>query len=227
MTNKNANLIVLSSGTENPDSESGKTLEALSNATLDGTLNARIAVVASQFQHGRTAYLAHKLGIPFFWIEDPKDEECYEDLWERSEHQLRVLAGYDCLVPNPDTNTVNIHPALLPDCGGPGWYGDGVHYRVAFKIRSGELNEYGLTIHFAGEEIDSGPVIFQQRYKVSSDLQGIITAAYLKETIKAQEQYWYPRIIDLILRENIRWDGRHNHSLILPEGYQPVHRCAD
>lgn len=76
---------------------------------------------------------------------------------------LIVLAGFLWLIPEKMVNAfpnriVNIHPALLPDYGGKGMYGDRVHQAV---IDNGET-ESGITIHYVNEKYDEGNVIFQE-----------------------------------------------------------------
>lgn len=58
--------------------------------------------------------------------------------------------------------TVNIHPALLPDFGGRGMYGDRVHRAV---IDSG-VRTSGCTVHYVDEEYDHGPTILQRSCEV-------------------------------------------------------------
>ena len=57
---------------------------------------------------------------------------------------------------------INIHPALLPDFGGPGMYGHRVHEAV---LASG-ARESGVTVHFVDEEFDRGEIIAQERVPV-------------------------------------------------------------
>ena len=54
-------------------------------------------------------------------------------LWKIPEHLIRLWPG----------KILNIHPALLPQYGGPGMYGDRVHSAV---IQNAE-KESGITIH--------------------------------------------------------------------------------
>ncbi len=57
---------------------------------------------------------------------------------------------------------INIHPALLPDFGGPGMYGQRVHRAV---LASG-ATESGATVHFADEAFDRGAIIAQEKVRV-------------------------------------------------------------
>lgn len=83
--------------------------------------------------------------------------------------QLVVLAGYLKLVPPAVVaqfrgRMINIHPALLPDFGGPGMYGHHVHEAV---LASG-AQQSGATIHFVDEAFDRGDIIAQERVPVMS-----------------------------------------------------------
>ena len=73
-----------------------------------------------------------------------------------------VLAGFLLKIPQYliqafPNKIINIHPALLPNFGGKGMYGDKVHQAV---IASGE-KESGITIHLVDEHYDHGKTVFQ------------------------------------------------------------------
>ncbi|MBU1874696.1 phosphoribosylglycinamide formyltransferase, partial [bacterium] len=78
-----------------------------------------------------------------------------------------LLAGYLKLIPAPIVEyyrnaIINIHPALLPNFGGKGFYGEKVHQAV---IESG-VKITGVTIHFVDEHYDQGTVIIQEKVNV-------------------------------------------------------------
>ena len=80
---------------------------------------------------------------------------------------LIVLAGYLRFVPITVTRRyagriVNVHPALLPEFGGPGMYGARVHCAVLDARASAS----GPTVHFVDEVYDHGAVIAQWRVPV-------------------------------------------------------------
>lgn len=78
------------------------------------------------------------------------------------------FAGFLSLLRIPDAylgRCINIHPALLPDFGGKGMYGDHVHAAV---LEAGEA-ESGCTVHFADNEYDHGPIIGHRRCVVKPD----------------------------------------------------------
>ena len=79
-----------------------------------------------------------------------------------------VLAGFLLKIPEyliqafPE-KIINIHPALLPNFGGKGMYGNKVHEAV---IASGE-KESGITIHLVDEHYDHGKTLFQATVAVN------------------------------------------------------------
>lgn len=85
---------------------------------------------------------------------------------------------------------LNVHPALLPKYGGPGFYGANVHEAV---LEAGEI-ETGMTIHFVTEEVDGGPIFVQKRVAIEPG----DTADDLKNKVQALEKKWYPEAIRLI-----------------------------
>ncbi|MGE5802506.1 MAG: formyltransferase family protein, partial [Gemmatimonadota bacterium] len=83
------------------------------------------------------------------------------------EIEIVVLAGYLKLVPAAVVRQfrgrmINIHPALLPDFGGPGMYGHHVHEAV---LASG-ARESGATVHFVNEAFDRGEIIAQEKVRI-------------------------------------------------------------
>ncbi len=72
------------------------------------------------------------------------------------------LTGYLRLIPPAVVSAyprriLNIHPALLPDFGGKGMYGQRVHEAV---LASG-AEVSGATVHYADEEYDRGTIVGQ------------------------------------------------------------------
>ncbi len=111
-----------------------------------------------------------------------------------------VLAGYLRLLPSwliqkYPGRIVNIHPALLPNYGGKGMYGEHVHKAV---IASGD-KQSGITIHYVNEDYDKGDIIFQARCPVlPSD-----TPDSLAERIHELEYEHYPRVVEKLIMSNV------------------------
>jgi phosphoribosylglycinamide formyltransferase-1 len=104
-----------------------------------------------------------------------------------------VLAGFLWLVPDNilemyNKRIINIHPALLPDFGGKGMFGENVHKAV---LESGK-KESGISIHYINESYDKGDLIFQARCKVdASDTPGSLAAK-----VHELEYSHYPKVIE-------------------------------
>ncbi len=112
---------------------------------------------------------------------------------------LIVLAGFLWIVPAKIINAfpkriVNIHPALLPDYGGKGMYGDRVHRAV---IENHE-KESGITIHYVNENYDEGAFILQAACKLDDN----DTPETLAEKVHVLEHKYYPRTIERVLLGN-------------------------
>tara|TARA_R110002050_G_scaffold147017_1_gene272634 strand:- start:14979 stop:15545 length:567 start_codon:yes stop_codon:yes gene_type:complete len=110
---------------------------------------------------------------------------------------LVVLAGFLWLVPQNMVHAfpnkiINIHPALLPNYGGKGMYGDRVHQAV---IAAGDT-ESGITIHYVNEQYDDGAIIAQYKCAISST----DTADSLASNIHVLEHKYFPSVIENVLK---------------------------
>ncbi len=108
-----------------------------------------------------------------------------------------ILAGFLWLIPKSlihfyPERIINIHPALLPDYGGKGMYGDAVHRAV---IASGD-KESGISIHFVDEKYDHGKIIFQAKCLISPG----DTSEMLAQKIHKLEYEHFPKIIERVVR---------------------------
>jgi phosphoribosylglycinamide formyltransferase-1 len=111
---------------------------------------------------------------------------------------LIVLAGFLWLVP-PNliaayaNKIINIHPALLPNYGGKGMYGDHIHRAVL----AAQEKESGITIHFVNEHFDEGEIIQQFRFKIEpkDELENI------RFKIQQLEHQQFPKVIESLVRK--------------------------
>ena len=104
-----------------------------------------------------------------------------------------VLAGFLWLIPERildlyKKRVINIHPALLPDYGGKGMYGEKVHEAV---IRNHE-KESGITIHYVNKDYDKGDIIFQAGVKIVVE----ILLTHWPQRCMQLEYKHYPKIIE-------------------------------
>ena len=87
---------------------------------------------------------------------------------------------------------INIHPALLPNYGGKGMYGDNVHKAV---IASGDT-ESGITIHYVNQHYDDGAIIAQFKCAISLN----DTPDSLASNIHKLEHQHFPIVIENVLK---------------------------
>jgi folate-dependent phosphoribosylglycinamide formyltransferase PurN len=95
-------------------------------------------------------------------------------------------------LPEYQTRVINIHPALLPNYGGPGMYGLRVHQAV---LNAGD-RETGATVHFVNEHYDEGQPIAQIRV----DVADLGTAEAIAARVFQAECQIYPKVIDGLTR---------------------------
>ena len=141
---------------------------------------------------------ARKLQVPLrvFSRKDFYESHEIEKELEKINPDLIILAGFLWLIPKSiiekfHHRIINIHPALLPDYGGKGFYGNIVHQAV---IDGGDKYS-GITIHYVNEEFDKGEIIFQDKVEVGNNE----TSESLAHKIHALEYEYYPKIIEKIL----------------------------
>jgi phosphoribosylglycinamide formyltransferase 1 len=139
----------------------GTNLQALLDACTDGE-PARVVLVASNDPSAGALTRARSAGVPAEIIDRPSDGSLLLELLRKAAPDLVVLAGYLRLVPESvvaayDGRMINVHPALLPDFGGPGMYGHRVHEAV---LAAG-VTLSGASIHLVTNEFDRGPVVAQ------------------------------------------------------------------
>lgn len=119
-------------------------------------------------------------------------------LLQKLDIDLVVLAGFLWLVPQDllkafPNKIINIHPALLPNYGGKGMYGDHIH-RAVLAARE---KESGISIHFVNEHFDEGEMIQQFRFKIDPQDQ----LENIRFKIQQLEHQHYPRVIEQVLKK--------------------------
>lgn len=108
-----------------------------------------------------------------------------------------ILAGFLLLVPENllkafPNKIVNIHPALLPNYGGKGMYGERVHEAVIAHHEK----ESGITIHVVDNHYDKGTTLFQAKCEITdSD-----TPDTLAQKIHKLEHQYFPIVIEKFVR---------------------------
>jgi len=184
------NIIVFASG-------SGTNAENIIRYFSNGE-KAKVSLVLSNNSQAFVLERAKRLSVDTYFFDRRQFYETGEVLEVVSERNpdLIVLAGFLWLVPSDFIEAyrrriINIHPALLPEFGGKGMYGEKVHSAV---ISAGKM-ESGITIHYVNEVYDSGDIIFQARCPVSLN----DTAETLAKKVHSLEYIHYPVVIEEIL----------------------------
>lgn len=187
-------------------SGSGTNLQAIIDAIEAGTLDAEVAVVISDQADAFGLERARSAGIDAVWVDRSSFEgsSAYDHeirkVLEAHGVELVVMAGYmrllgtEVLDAFPD-RVVNIHPALLPAFPGAHGIPDAFEYGV--KIT-------GVTVHFANEHFDEGPIIAQEAVEIAADE----TLESLEAKIHAVEHRLYPHALQAIAEGRVRIAGR-------------------
>ncbi|PKQ15304.1 MAG: phosphoribosylglycinamide formyltransferase [Actinobacteria bacterium HGW-Actinobacteria-7] len=187
-------------------SGSGSNLQAIIDAIEGGTLDAVVAVVISSRSDAFGLERARNHGIEAVWV----DREMFDDAAgynaalrdELQAHSVDyvVMAGYMRLLGKAvldayPLRVLNLHPALLPSF--PGAHGIADAFAYGVKVT-------GITVHFADEVFDRGPIIAQRAVEIAET----DTIESLEAKIHDAEHQLYPAVIQLIAQERVKVDGR-------------------
>ena len=176
-------------------SGSGTNLQAIIDAAAEG-LPVEIVHVVSSRPDAFGIERAHRAGIPVTVL----NRDVYADVEAadaRIVDELRaagadyvVMAGYMRKVTPvmldafPD-RVLNLHPALLPSFKGA--------HAIADAFGAG-VKVTGITVHFANEDYDKGPIVAQRAVEVRED----DTLDTLEERIHEAEHALYPEVLRLL-----------------------------
>ncbi len=139
-------------------------LESLLSASKKKSLKGKISVIIGTEKTLQP--LAKNSKIPFVLIDEKNQEKAEEQIIEvckKYNVDLIVLARYmRILTPNfvwrYPNRIINIHPSLLPAFAGALAYAQA--YERGTKI-------IGVTAHYVTENLDQGPIIFQDSFEVN------------------------------------------------------------
>ncbi len=184
-------IIILISG-------NGSNLQALINAKLPMQITAVISNNPNVYGLQR----AQNAGIPIICepFQSHTSAEHYEhtllNILTQQQPDFIILAGFmrtlgPSIVRKFYGQIINLHPSLLPAY--PGMH---THERV---LAAGET-WHGATVHFVNEQLDSGPIISQARFKVCKQ----DTIDTLKEKTQKLEHYLYPQAVSWLLQERLQ-----------------------
>ena len=191
-------IAVLISGT-------GTNMVAIINAINAGELDASIEYVVSSNSHAKGIAKAQEAGIDTVVFEpaDYADPEAVDrkmvELFEARDVEYVVMAGYmrkvtPVLLDAYPNRVVNLHPALLPKHRGA--------HAIQDAYDAGD-DVTGITIHFANEEYDKGPIIFQHEVPIDHDEPADTLEAHIHEA----EHTYYPKVLQLIAQRKVHMTG--------------------
>ncbi len=192
----------------------GRTVENLARNIVEGSIQAEIAVAISSHAGAGGIQRAEKFGIQTEVLDYREHgselSARINDILKEQRVDWVLLAGFIRYyeVPGDYRNKVlNIHPSLLPDFGGKGFYGMKVHQAV---IEAG-ADLSGCTVHLVNDEYDEGPIIVQRAIAVEPGE----TPESLAERVFEQECLAYPEAIRICLSGRMRIEG--NRVLVAAE----------
>ena len=112
-----------------------------------------------------------------------------------------MLSGWLKLVIGLETaRTINIHPGPLPQFSGPKFYGHFVHEAVMAAYHRGEITHSAVTMHFADEVYDRGPIFFVWPVQIYDG----DTVETLAKRVNRDEHYWQSRVLNYVVHEQVR-----------------------
>lgn len=159
------------------------------------------AEVVSVMSNKRTAKVlerAHKLNVKALYFDRDAFYNTNEILHilEDTNPDLIVLAGFLWLFPTSilksfPNKVINLHPALLPEYGGKGMFGEHVHKAVL----ENKEKETGITIHYVNEKYDDGQIIFQKAFPLTTNEN----LESLTQKIHELEHRHFPKVIENLL----------------------------
>ncbi len=219
-------LIVFASGTK---VGGGSGFENLVAASKRGELDVEIVGVVSNHENGGVAERAKRLQIPFIYF-DPSTGHSnilknmrmsYGDVVSHVGAEWVALSGWLKQVQGLDpAKTFNIHPAILSydhgRFGGSGLYGHHVHEAVKNALDSGAVTGSGCSMHFVTDEYDRGPVFFEYHVQLE---KGASVDDIAKAVMKVEHE-WQPKITNMVVHGEIRWDGKDPKSLTVPKDFK-------
>jgi phosphoribosylglycinamide formyltransferase-1 len=183
----------------------GRTLMNIADEIDAGRLNAQVVLVIASREKiaGVERARARSFDVRIARRRDFDSDDALHDAITRwmleKDVQLVCLCGYLRWLridPPFRGRLVNIHPALLPEFGGKGMYGEHVHRAV---LESGRTVS-GCTVHFVDEQYDHGPTIVQRTCPVLPD----DTVDKLAARVFEQECIAYPEAIRLFAEGRVR-----------------------
>ncbi|MBI5149756.1 MAG: phosphoribosylglycinamide formyltransferase [Candidatus Omnitrophica bacterium] len=203
-------------------SGNGSNLQAIIDAVGKGAIKADLVLVFSDNHKAFALKRAGAARVKTLCLErkDYTSPQSYDrDILiylKEAKVDFIVLAGYMRLltpffIKEYADRILNIHPSLLPAFKGIQAIKDTLTYGA--KVA-------GVTVHFADDKMDHGPIILQQAFKVSEKE----TLESLEARVHKLEHKLYPKAIALFVDGRLKITGRR--VKVLEKPYKPAARPA-
>lgn len=187
-------------------SGNGSNLQAIIDAVKSGVIRAELALVFSDKHRAFALKRAAAAGIKTLCLErkDYASPQSYDRAiliyLKEAKIDFIVLAGYMRLltpffIKEYPQKVLNIHPSLLPAFKGIQAIKDTFTYGA--KVA-------GVTVHFADEKMDHGPIILQEGFKLTEKE----TLESLEARVHKVEHKIYPKAIALFADGRLKITGR-------------------
>jgi phosphoribosylglycinamide formyltransferase-1 len=191
-------IAVLASG-------NGTNFQALQDACATGYVDGRIACLLTNKRNARVVERAERSGVEVVVVPHKGlDREHVDELvlkeFDARGVDLACNAGYMRIRGRTyskamEGRALNVHPSLLPAFPGANPIQDAWDWGVKTS---------GVTVHFATEDLDMGPIVLQQAVDVSDD----DTIETFEEKIHLAEYVIYPKAVKLFAEGLLRVEDR-------------------
>lgn len=183
----------------------GTNFQALQDACTSGYVEAEIVCVLTNKRGAGVVERAERAGVETIVLphKGRDTQEVDEDIvrsFERRNVDLACNAGYMRIRGRTyskafEGRAMNIHPALLPAFPGAHPIQDAWDWGVKTS---------GVTVHYATEDLDMGPIILQRAVEIAPD----DTVESFERKIHLMEYTLYPRAVRLHAEGRLRIEGR-------------------
>ena len=183
----------------------GTNFQALQDACTSGYVDAEITCVLTNKRGAGVVERAERAGVETIVLphKGRDTQEVDEDVvreFERRGVGLACNAGYMRIRGRTyckafEGRAMNIHPALLPAFPGAHPIQDAWDWGAKTS---------GVTVHFATEDLDMGPIILQRAVDITPD----DTVESFEEKIHLVEYALYPKAVRMFAEGRLRIEGR-------------------
>lgn len=186
----------------------GSNFQAIIDGVKNGEVNADIKVLITDNPNAEAVKKAENAKIPVEIIDKKnfQDKQLFDEkileVLRKNSVELVVLAGYMRIIKSKKLldaykyKIINIHPSLLPAFAGS-THAQTDAYEYCVKIS-------GLTIHFVTDDVDHGPIIYQE----AVDISDCKTADEVANKILGKEHQAYKKIVNSFSLGKYTVEGR-------------------